>query len=349
MRDLTNKQSFSAFQTASPKRILQHVGGDCGQEAIPTNAKVFKFMKVSRYDMKDLQVITPNFQCDIQDAEREEKEKEEKMTASKQKQKQKQKQKRREKKQKAERQTLWQWGKRCVFAPLRSAMGVAAAGERQALWQRWRQGSMTTRTIAIMLILFLVVIPSYSSPPRPVNSSSSITMRRLLDCKTPLARQLGKKPTSWQEQFHHKQCSSGGALGSSPPPPKHHPHTKSAHHPRGEKSPASSSSPTTLRRVVGVAYPGLGQGIYSGLSNQQQCLVALVFLATKEGAKISLPTLRWRTTFESEDSHRAFVDFKTLWNVSHWESLARAGEHGLPELTHDNPTTRFSVKHLWDV
>lgn len=111
----------------------------------------------------------------------------------------------------------------------------------------------------------------------------------------------------------------------------------------------SARADNNKTRVVGVAYPGLGQGIFSGLSNQQQCLVALVFLATKEGAKISLPTLRWRTTFESEDSHRAFVDFKTLWNVSHWESLARAGEHGLPELTHDHPTTRFSVKHLWDV
>ena len=112
------------------------------------------------------------------------------------------------------------------------------------------------------------------------------------------------------------------------------------------------------RGVLGVASPGLGVGIFSGLSNQQQCLVGLVLLASKQAgsttnngndndndarsgrslAPISLQSLRWRTTFESEDAASAFVGSEVLWDLSVWRTLARQGK--LPEIVDAPPTKR---------
>ena len=106
------------------------------------------------------------------------------------------------------------------------------------------------------------------------------------------------------------------------------------------------------RVVLGVAPPGLGVGIFSGLSNQQQCLVGLVLLASKQAgninnnsgatngqflAPISLQSLRWRTTFESEDAS-AFVASELLWDLSVWRTLAQQGK--LPEIVDAPPTKR---------
>ena len=60
---------------------------------------------------------------------------------------------------------------------------------------------------------------------------------------------------------------------------------------------AAASAATNYTAVYGVHPPGLGAGVFSGLSNMQQCLFALVLDAKRHpggGAAISLPSLRWR-------------------------------------------------------
>ena len=74
--------------------------------------------------------------------------------------------------------------------------------------------------------------------------------------------------------------------------------------------------------VYGVAPPGLGLQGLSGLSNQQQCLLALVLTAKNQSAAISLPSIRWRATWKSKTR---YLSSEALWDLAPWAAAAAEG------------------------
>ena len=83
---------------------------------------------------------------------------------------------------------------------------------------------------------------------------------------------------------------------------------------------ASASNHTA---VYGVHPPGLGAGVFSGLSNMQQCLFALVLDAKRHpggGAAISLPSLRWRGSWSKAPSGSRYLPHEQVWSLDGWSS-----------------------------
>ena len=100
-----------------------------------------------------------------------------------------------------------------------------------------------------------------------------------------------------------------------------------------------AQQPPTM--VFGVASPGIGVGINSGLSNMQQMVIGLVLLAQEHGAAISLPTLLLRSTYKEQGK---YVQYSEVFDVARWHALTC---RGLPPLT-DAPAQRvFSSDDLW--
>ena len=93
--------------------------------------------------------------------------------------------------------------------------------------------------------------------------------------------------------------------------------------------------------MFGVASPGIGVGINSGLSNMQQMTLGLVLLAQEHGAAISLPTLLLRSTYKEEGK---YANFSEVFDVARWHALTCKG---LPPLTDAPPQRVFSSDDLW--
>ena len=100
-----------------------------------------------------------------------------------------------------------------------------------------------------------------------------------------------------------------------------------------------AQQPPTM--VFGVASPGIGVGINSGLSNMQQMTLGLVLLAQEHGAAISLPTLLLRSTYKEQGK---YVPYSEVFDVARWHALTCKG---LPPLTDAPPQRVFSSDDLW--
>ena len=112
------------------------------------------------------------------------------------------------------------------------------------------------------------------------------------------------------------------------------------------RGPALGCEPQCLTQqppatVFGVASPGIGVGINSGLSNMQQMTLGLVLLAQEHGAAISLPTLLLRSTYKEEGK---YANFSEVFDVARWHALTCKG---LPPLTDAPPQRVFSSDDLW--
>ena len=86
---------------------------------------------------------------------------------------------------------------------------------------------------------------------------------------------------------------------------------------------AAASAATNYTAVYGVHPPGLGAGVFSGLSNMQQCLFALVLDAKRHpggGAAISLRSLRWRGSWSKAESGSRFIPHEEIWRLDRWSS-----------------------------
>ena len=97
---------------------------------------------------------------------------------------------------------------------------------------------------------------------------------------------------------------------------------------------AAASAATNHTAVYGVHPPGLGTGVFSGLSNMQQCLFALVLDAKRHpggGAAISLPSLRWRGSWSTAPSGSRYIPHEQVWSLDGWSSK-------LPPLVDAAPT-----------
>ena len=128
---------------------------------------------------------------------------------------------------------------------------------------------------------------------------------------------------------NNNTCQRGPALGCEP---------QCSSQPSKPFSVLGESQPTM---VFGVASPGIGVGINSGLSNMQQMLVGLVLLAQEHGAAISLPTLLLRSTYRKEDK---YVPYSEFFDVARWHALTCKG---LPSLTDAPPQHVYSSKEIW--
>ena len=112
------------------------------------------------------------------------------------------------------------------------------------------------------------------------------------------------------------------------------------------RGPALGCEPQCLTQpppatVFGVASPGIGVGINSGLSNMLQMTLGLVLLAQEHGAAISLPTMLLRSTYKEEGK---YVNFSEVFDVARWHALTCKG---LPPLTDAPPQRVFSSNDLW--